>query len=109
VLEALDMVRDEPVRRQRLWENQQLFVARMQAAGFALACTLTPIVPLHVGDEAECARLAAGLRADGIHVDAIMFPAIARGQSRLRFIMNAQHTRAHLDRVVRTLTRLMPS
>ena len=109
VLEALEMVRDEPIRRQRLWENQQLFVARMHEAGFALACTLTPIVPLHVGDEAECARLAAGLRADGIHVDAIMFPAIARGQSRLRFIMNAHHTSAHINRVVRSLTRLMPS
>ena len=109
MLEALDMVRDEPIRRQRLWENQQLFVARMQEAGFTPACTLTPIVPLHVGNEAECTRLAAGLRADGIHVDAIMFPAIARGQGRLRFIMNAHHTSAHIDRVVRSLTRLMPS
>jgi 7-keto-8-aminopelargonate synthetase-like enzyme len=108
VLEAIDMVQDEPQRRQQLWENQQLFVARMQECGFTLACTLTPIVPLLVGDESECARLAMGLRAAGIHVDAIMFPAVARGQSRLRFIMNAHHTSAHIDRVVQALQRLAP-
>jgi glycine C-acetyltransferase len=106
VLEAIDMVADEPERRQQLWENQQLFVARMQEAGFPLASTLTPIVPLLVGDEAECARLAAGLREEGIHVDAIMFPAVARGQSRLRFILNARHTSAHIERVVETLAHL---
>lgn len=107
VLEAIDMVQDEPERRRQLWENQQLFVQRMEEAGFPLACTQTPIVPLHVGDEAECARLAAGLRERGIHVDAIMFPAIARGQSRLRFIMNAGHSSAHVDLVIRSLEELM--
>jgi 7-keto-8-aminopelargonate synthetase-like enzyme len=107
VLEAIDMVQDEPERRQRLWENQRYFVSSMEAAGFGLASTSTPIVPLHVGDEAECARLATGLRAAGIHVDAIMFPAIAVGQSRLRFIMNAHHTSAQIDRVVGTLKELL--
>jgi 8-amino-7-oxononanoate synthase len=109
VLEAIDMVRDEPERRQRLWENQRYFVARMEEAGFTLSSTLTPIVPMHVGDEGECARLAAGLRAAGIHVDAIMFPAVPVGESRLRFIMNAHHTVAHVDRVIDALQQLLPS
>ena len=55
----------------------------------------------------ECARLAAGLRVVGIHVDAIMFPAVPLGHSRLRFIMNAHHTPEHIDRVVATLQLLM--
>jgi glycine C-acetyltransferase len=107
VLEAIDMVQDEPERRRHLWENQGLFVALMQDQGFTLASTFTPIVPLLVGDEAECARLAAGLRNEGIHVDAIMFPAVPRGQSRLRFILNAHHTFEHIERVVQTLAHLV--
>jgi 7-keto-8-aminopelargonate synthetase-like enzyme len=106
ILEAIDMVRDEPWRRERLWANQRSFVSTMRDGGFAPACTETPIVPLHVGDEAECMRLAAGLRVNGIHVDAIMFPAIARGQSRLRFMLNAGHTEEHIARVVASLRRL---
>ena len=103
VLEAIDMVRDEPERREQLWANQRHFVRAMTAAGFTLAATLTPIVPLLVGDEAECARIAAALRVAGMHVDAIMFPAVPLGQSRLRFIMNAHHTIAQIDHLVATL------
>lgn len=109
VLEAIAMMRDEPDRLRRLWENQRYFVERMQEAGLAPACTQTPIVPFAVGSEAECMRLAAGLREDGIHVDAIRFPAIGRGQARLRFILNAHHTTAHIDHAVGSLQRLAGS
>ena len=103
VLEAIDMVTDEPERRQRLWENQRYFIESLTNAGVAPLSTETPIVPVHVGDERQCTRVAMGLRAAGFHVDAIMFPAIATGQSRLRFMMNAQHTREQIDEVVATL------
>jgi 7-keto-8-aminopelargonate synthetase-like enzyme len=77
----------------------------MQGAGFQLLSTQTPIVPLHVGDERECARLAGALRDAGLHVDAIMFPAVGVGQSRLRFIMNAHHTLEDIDAVAEALSR----
>lgn len=106
VLEAMDIVVDEPERRQALWSNQAYFVERMRAACFELPATETAIVPLPVGSESECARLAAGLRLSGIHVDAILFPAVPLGEARLRFMMNAGHTREHIDRVVDCLSRL---
>jgi 8-amino-7-oxononanoate synthase len=105
VLEAIDMVIDEPERRERLWSNQRYFVSRMRAAGFDLLSTSTPIVPLHVGDERECERLAGALRAEGMHVDSILFPAVGIGQARLRFIMNAHHETADIDHLVDTLRR----
>ncbi len=106
VLEALDMVRDEPESRRRLWENQRYFVARMHEASLPLASTVTPILPFHVGDEEACLRIAARLLDEGLHVDAITFPAIAIGQSRLRFIMNAHHERSDIDRVVEVLAQV---
>ena len=33
MLEAIDMVVDEPERRQRLWRNQRCFVSRLQSCG----------------------------------------------------------------------------
>jgi glycine C-acetyltransferase len=104
LLEALDMVRDEPERRQRLWDNQRYFIRRMTDAGFTPLSTETAIVPLHVGDERTCRRITAALREAGVHVDGIEFPAVGIGQSRLRFIMNANHTAEHIDRVVDTLS-----
>ncbi len=104
LLEALDMVRDEPDRRARLWANQRYFVERMHDAGLPLLATETPIVPFHVGGERDCARLGQRLAAAGIHVDAIMFPAVPADQSRLRFMMNANHTKEQIDRVVEALS-----
>jgi 8-amino-7-oxononanoate synthase len=107
VLEALDIIADEPHRRDRLWSNQRYFVMRMTNAGFSLPATRTPIVPLEVGDDARCVRIALGLRAAGYHVDAIVFPAVASGHARLRFILNANHTADQIDGVVDELRRLM--
>ena len=107
LLEAIDMVVDEPERRQRLWENQRYFVERMNDVGIPLLATCTPIVPVHIGDEAECTRVGVGLREAGFHVDAIMFPAIASGQSRLRFMMNAHHTTDQIDAVIDALSALL--
>jgi 7-keto-8-aminopelargonate synthetase-like enzyme len=109
VLEAIDMVTDEPERRRQLWDNQRYFVSQASARGFRLLSACTPIVPIHIGDETACTRVAAGLREAGYHVDAIMFPAIGIGQSRLRFIMNAHHTKAQIDGVLEALGELLPT
>jgi len=107
VLEAIDMVRDEPERRRRLWENQRYFVERLCVRGLTPLSSATPIVPVHVGDDAQCVRIAAAMRTAGFHVDAILFPAIAPGQSRLRFILNAHHTTEQIDAVVDVLAGLI--
>ena len=107
VLEAIDMVTDEPGRRAWLWANQRYFIEGMGARGLTPLSLETPIVPVHVGDDRECVRIAVGLREAGFHVDAITFPAIAPGQSRLRFIVNAHHTTAQIDAVLDALASLL--
>jgi 7-keto-8-aminopelargonate synthetase-like enzyme len=109
VLEAIDMVTDEPERRRQLWSNQRCFLSRLAARGITPLATGTPIVPVHVGDERACVRVAAALHTAGFHVDAIMFPAIAPGQSRLRFIMNAHHTTEQIEGVVEALAAALPA
>src|ERR1700681_403018 len=73
---AIDIVRDEPERRQRLWDNQRYFVKRMADLDYKLVSAETPIVPVWLGDESRTQQLALAIRAEGIHVDAIRFPAV---------------------------------
>jgi len=107
VLEAIDVVRDEPERRRRLWENQRYFLERLDRAGISPLSRCTPIVPVPIGSERHCDRVAVGLRDSGFHVDAIVFPAIAAGSALLRFILNAHHTPEQIDGVVDALARLL--
>jgi 7-keto-8-aminopelargonate synthetase-like enzyme len=103
----MDVVRDEPERRRRLWNNQRYFLERLDSAGIAPLSRCTPIVPVSIGDERLCDQVAAGLRDSGYHVDAIVYPAIAPGSALLRFIMNANHTPRQIGGVVEALGRLL--
>jgi glycine C-acetyltransferase len=102
---AIDVVRDEPERRQRLWDNQRYFVKRMADLSFRLVSTETPIVPIWLGDEGRTQQLGLAIRAEGIHVDAIRFPAVPIKSARLRIQLNAGHRREDIDRLVDILKR----
>jgi glycine C-acetyltransferase len=102
---AIDVVRDEPERRQRLWANQRYFVKRMADLNYRLVATQTPIVPIWLGDDAKAEKLALAIRAEGIHVDAIKFPAVPLNSARLRIQMNAGHSHADIDHLVDVLRR----
>jgi 7-keto-8-aminopelargonate synthetase-like enzyme len=102
---AIDVVRDEPERRRQLWANQRYFVKRMADLNFKLVATETPIVPIWLGDDENAEKLALAIRAEGIHVDSIRFPAVPLNSARLRIQMNAGHSRADIDHLLDILKR----
>ena len=104
LIAALDLLAEEPQRRERLWENQRYFVERMRPLGYHFLSTETPIVPVLIGDAEECLMHAQALRNEGIHVDSIQFPAAPLGQARLRFMLNAGHTKEQIDHVVHVMS-----
>jgi glycine C-acetyltransferase len=106
LLAALDILEEEPQRRQRLWDNQRYFIERMEPLGYKIISTATPILPVLIGDAETCQRYAMALRTEGVHVDSIQFPAAPVGQARLRFMMNAGHTKAQIDHAVSVMARL---
>jgi glycine C-acetyltransferase len=88
-----------------LWENQRYFVKQMAKLDYRLVSTQTPIVPLWCGEDAKTQALATAIRAEGIHVDAISFPAVPLRSGRLRIQMNAGHRREDIDHLVDVLER----
>jgi glycine C-acetyltransferase len=77
----------------------------MAELNYKLVATETPIVPIWLGDEAKAEQLALAVREEGIHVDAIRFPAVPVKSARLRIQMNAGHRRADIDHLVDVLRR----
>jgi 8-amino-7-oxononanoate synthase len=68
------------------------------------ACpTLSPILPIMVGDEKKAVDLAAELRERGIFVPAIRYPTVARGKARLRVTVTAAHTSGNIAALVDAL------
>src|SRR5260370_29556477 len=96
---AIDVVRDEPERRQRLWDNQRYFVKRMAELNYKLVATETPIVPIWLGDEAKAEQLALPVREEGPHVEALRFTPAPAKSSLLGHRRNAGHRRPGIHRL----------
>jgi len=105
VSEAIDMVDDEPWRRQDLWKNQRYFVEAMSALKYRLLSTDTPLLPILIGQESDADEIARALRQRSIHIDPVKFPAVQPGRARIRIQLNAAHTRPHIDALVEALAR----
>jgi glycine C-acetyltransferase len=100
---AINVARDEPERRLRLWNNQRYFVKRMTDLNYRLVSTQTPIVPIWLGAEDKTQKLALAIRAENIHVDAITFPAVPMRSARLRIQLNAGHRSDDIDHLIEVL------
>jgi len=94
---AVDLVRCEPERRQRLWDHTELMRSRLTDCGFRLGPTRSPILPLLVGDDERALRLSAELFRRGVFVPAIRPPTVPLGTSRLRVVPTATHSSEDIE------------
>jgi 8-amino-7-oxononanoate synthase len=105
-IEALNIVRDEPFRRQTLLANADFFRTRLREEGFDVIGS-SQIVPLIVGDAGRAARISSDLQKSGFWVLPIRPPTVPQGQARLRFSLVYNHTKQLLeklaDRIVESL------
>ena len=95
-LAALDVIRDEPERLERLWSNTRLFKEGLQAVGFDTGASETPITPVITGDEEKTQTFSRRLFEAGVFTPAIVFPTVPLGRARVRTIVTADHTEADL-------------
>jgi glycine C-acetyltransferase len=105
-IEALDILRDEPDRLERLWSNTELFKAGLHDLGFDTGMSETPITPVITGDEEQTQAFARRLFEEGVFTPAIVFPTVAKGRARVRTIVTADHTEADLAEALEVFARV---
>lgn len=79
---ALDIVAQEPDRRERL--AQLVALASKRADGLGLPASGSQILPIIVGDNARAMALAEALQSRGFDVRGIRPPTVPEGTARLR-------------------------
>lgn len=102
-LAAVKLARREHWRREKLAALVARFREGMQARGFELPASDTPIQPVPCGDNARALAMAARLEADGFRVAAIRPPTVPEGRARLRVTLCAAHGDDQVDALVRAL------
>ncbi|UCG43379.1 MAG: aminotransferase class I/II-fold pyridoxal phosphate-dependent enzyme, partial [candidate division WOR-3 bacterium] len=106
VLACLEVIRDEPELLTRLHQNSDFVKTGLSAAGFRLEPTITPIIPVLIGDDVKTFMLAGGLEEEGVVVNPIVPPAVPKEKSLIRISLMATLTQDQLGQAVEKFSKV---
>jgi 8-amino-7-oxononanoate synthase len=101
-LAALEIIREEPERVKRVNEIAERVRVELRNMGFNVGESVTPIVPVIIGDDTKTFLTWKTLFANGVFVNPVISPAVPQGMQLLRTSYMATHTDEQIDRVLET-------
>ena len=104
-LAAVEIIRSEPERIEKLWQNTHYAMAQLKSAGFELGHTESPILPVYIRDDQKTFQFARMMADDGVFVNPVVSPAVRSTDSLIRFSLMATHTFAQIDQAIDIMTR----
>ena len=99
-LTALQIMRDEPQRVDRLTAIADRVRTELRRMGFNIGASVSPIIPIIVGDRMKTLFAWKTLFDAGVFVNPILSPAVPEGMDLLRTSYMATHTDEQIDRVL---------
>jgi 8-amino-7-oxononanoate synthase len=105
-IEALNIVKDEPHRRQILLSNADYFRAKLQTSGLDVRGS-SQIIPLVVGDAKKAIEISELLRRDNYWVLPVRHPTVPAGEARLRFSLSFDHGEDLLQKLAERIIEIL--
>jgi glycine C-acetyltransferase len=96
-LAAVNVLEESTELVDRLWENTRYFKEKMQALGFDIGQSVTPITPVMLKEEELTQRFSRRLFEEGVFATAIAYPTVPLGKARIRVMISAVHSQEDLD------------
>jgi len=104
----LEMMRDRPEFKEKLWTIVHALQLGLKQAGFNLGRTNSPVTPVYLsGGPAEASNLVVDLRENyGIFCSVVMYPVVPKGIIILRLIPTAVHTLEDVNYTVKAFSEV---
>jgi len=99
-LAALDIIRKEPERVDRVNAIAKRMRKGLKRMGFNVGESVTPIVPVIIGDDNKTFQTWKGLFEKGVFVNPVISPAVSQGMQLLRTSYMATQTDEQIDKVL---------
>ncbi|MFC2075816.1 aminotransferase class I/II-fold pyridoxal phosphate-dependent enzyme [candidate division KSB1 bacterium] len=103
---ALDVIVEEPERRERLWEITGRMQTELRGLGFDLGNSDTPIIPVIIGDDLKTFAVWRALFDAGVFVNPVRTPAVPPGRALLRTSYMSTHTDEQIDFVLSNFAKV---
>jgi glycine C-acetyltransferase len=100
VLESLRIAKREPELRGKLWSNVEHIRSRLEERGVDVGESTSQVIPVMIRDDRRVFEIAHKLLRDGLYLQPIVYPAVAKHKSRFRISVSSAHTPQQLDEAV---------
>ena len=97
---ALDILENEPERRERLWVVTNRMKNAYREMGFNTGNSQTPVIPIIIGDNMKTFAFWQELWKNGIFANPVISPAVPPGMSLIRTSYMATHKDEEMDYVL---------
>ncbi len=94
---ALEVMQQEPERRQQLWANTARLQSGLTELGYETGASRTPIIPVLIGGLEKTFRFWRELFEAGVFTNPVAPPAVSPSSCRLRTSLMATHTFEQID------------
>lgn len=91
-LEGVRMLGESPALVERLWANTRVVKEGLAGLGFDLGQSVTPIVPVILGEAPRAQQVSKRLFEEGVFATAIGFPTVPMCKARIRVMNSAAHS-----------------
>ncbi len=105
-LAALQVMRDEPERAERVLAVAEKMRRGFTSLGFDIGQSTTPVVPIIIGDDQKTFLFWKMLFDNGVFVNPGISPAVNAGHQLLRTSYMATHTDEQMDKVLEIFERV---
>lgn len=106
VIAAVELIKSEPERLQKMWDNTHYAKAQLDDLGFDTGHSCTPIIPIFVRDVDKTFMLTRALQDMGVFVNPVITPAVPPEDTLIRFSLMATHTFEQIDEAIGKLARI---
>jgi len=105
-IKAFSLLEESNVLQDKLHDNVEYFVSKMQEAKFDIKPTQSAICAVMLYDAKLSQQFAAELLEEGIYVTGFYYPVVPKGEARIRVQLSAGQERAHLDKAIAAFIKI---
>ena len=107
-IKRLEILRNEPIHKQKLWDNVKMLQTGLKKRGFDIGKTQSCVTPVFLkGDVPEAMVLVKDLREKyNIFCSIVVYPVIPKGLILLRLIPTATHTVQDIDETLDSFSEI---
>jgi 8-amino-7-oxononanoate synthase len=106
VISAMELIKKEPERIKSLWKNTKKLRSGFEKMGFDTGESVTPIIPLIIGEDILAFKMWRELFDNGIFTTPVVSPAVPENRSLIRVSVMATFEDEHIETALNTFEKV---